>query len=193
MPDKSIAVSFRAVSRHYGAVKAVDDVTLEIRRGETLGLVGESGCGKSPVGRAILRLYKPTDGKIFFDGQDISDLGDEELRPPTQAFVHRARYLGPKARLPSEELRGLGGLDLVLARSVQPEPGLEVVELPPTPAALVVPERQDDVHDVEGLALAERFYLEPALRPTSRRTWRAISESSPSPYPARSCSARSTP
>ena len=69
------------LDRHVGDVRAVDGVTLEIRRGETLGLVGESGCGKSTVGRAILRLYKPTEGRIVFDGQDISKLGDRGLRP----------------------------------------------------------------------------------------------------------------
>jgi peptide/nickel transport system ATP-binding protein len=69
------------LDRHIGDIKAVDDVTLEIRRGETLGLVGESGCGKSTVGRAILRLYKPTDGRIRFDGEDITDHGEGELRP----------------------------------------------------------------------------------------------------------------
>jgi len=69
------------LDRHVGDVKAVDDVTLTIRRGETLGLVGESGCGKSTVGRAILRLYEPTAGRIVFDGQDITHLGEAELRP----------------------------------------------------------------------------------------------------------------
>ena len=69
------------LDRHVGDVKAVDDVTLEIRRGETLGLVGESGCGKSTVGRAILRLYEPTAGTVVFDGQDITHLGEGELRP----------------------------------------------------------------------------------------------------------------
>jgi peptide/nickel transport system ATP-binding protein len=69
------------LDRHVGDIKAVDDVSLRIERGETLGLVGESGCGKSTVGRAILRLYEPTDGTIRFDGRDISHLGERELRP----------------------------------------------------------------------------------------------------------------
>ncbi|HEY7004794.1 MAG TPA: ABC transporter ATP-binding protein [Gaiellaceae bacterium] len=69
------------LDRHIGDIKAVDDVTLTIRRGETLGLVGESGCGKSTVGRTILRLYEPTGGKIVFDGRDITRLNENELRP----------------------------------------------------------------------------------------------------------------
>jgi len=69
------------LDRHVGDIRAVDDVSLTIRRGETLGLVGESGCGKSTVGRTILRLYKPTEGRIVFDGQDTSKLSEGELRP----------------------------------------------------------------------------------------------------------------
>jgi oligopeptide/dipeptide ABC transporter ATP-binding protein len=69
------------LDRHVGDVRAVDDVSFEIRRGETLGLVGESGCGKSTVGRTLLRLYRPTSGKIVFDGQDITRLGERELQP----------------------------------------------------------------------------------------------------------------
>ena len=69
------------MDRHVGDIKAVDGVSLEIQRGETLGLVGESGCGKSTVGRAILRLYEPTSGRIVFDGQDITTLDESELRP----------------------------------------------------------------------------------------------------------------
>ena len=64
------------LDRHVGDIKAVDGVSLEIRRGETLGLVGESGCGKSTVGRTILRLYKPTEGRIVFDGIDITRMGE---------------------------------------------------------------------------------------------------------------------
>jgi peptide/nickel transport system ATP-binding protein len=69
------------LDRHVGDIRAVDDVSLTIRRGETLGLVGESGCGKSTVGRAIIRLYKPTEGRILFEGHDISQLSEGDLRP----------------------------------------------------------------------------------------------------------------
>jgi len=68
------------LDRHVGDIKAVDDVSFEIHHGETLGLVGESGCGKSTVGRTLLRLYEPTEGRIVFDGKDISELGAEGMR-----------------------------------------------------------------------------------------------------------------
>jgi oligopeptide transport system ATP-binding protein len=68
-----------ALGRQPTAVRAVDGVSLRIRRGETLGLVGESGCGKTTTGRCILRLERPTAGQILFDGQDISGMERKDL------------------------------------------------------------------------------------------------------------------
>lgn len=68
------------LGRKPGAVKSVDGVSFEIRQGETLGLVGESGCGKSTTGRAILQLHKPTSGQVYFKDVELTTLGDEALR-----------------------------------------------------------------------------------------------------------------
>lgn len=69
------------LGRAVGAVRAVDGVSLDIRKGETLGLVGESGCGKSTLGRAILQLIRPTSGHVMLDGRDLTTLSETELRP----------------------------------------------------------------------------------------------------------------
>jgi peptide/nickel transport system ATP-binding protein len=66
--------------KHIGDVKAVDGVTFSIKKGETVGLVGESGCGKTTVGRTILRLYDPTEGRIIVEGTDIATLSEKDLR-----------------------------------------------------------------------------------------------------------------
>ena len=85
---KHFAVGGRVMDRVFGKkqqlVRAVDGVSFAIAEGETLGLVGESGCGKSTVGRSILRLHDPTRGKIELDGQDISRISRRALRPLRQ-------------------------------------------------------------------------------------------------------------
>src|SRR3954449_1242240 len=67
--------------RTVAEVKAVDDVSFAVKPGETFGLVGESGCGKTTVGQTIIRLHDPTDGQIVFEGQDIAKLGPRQMRP----------------------------------------------------------------------------------------------------------------
>jgi peptide/nickel transport system ATP-binding protein len=124
------------LDRHVGDIKAVDGVSLDIRRGETLGLVGESGCGKSTVGRAILRLYKPSDGRIVFDGQDITDLGESALRPLRRrmqmVFQDPYASLNPRhsvGRIVGEPLRAHGLADR-RATAGRVRELLEIVGLP---------------------------------------------------------------
>ena len=98
--------------RQVGAVKAVDGVSFDIFEGETLGVVGESGCGKSTVGRAVLRLYEVTDGSVVIDGEDIATLSPEVLRRkrPTMQMV----FQDPQASLNSRmTVAGIGSSTLV--------------------------------------------------------------------------------
>ena len=74
-------VDKKMFSRHKRTLKAVDGVSFGIERGRTFGLVGESGCGKTTVGRTIVRLYTPTDGAIYYDGKDIAKLDSKQIAP----------------------------------------------------------------------------------------------------------------
>src|ERR1700693_3102304 len=78
---KHFAVRQGVFSRAKGVVHAVEDVTLTVNRAETLGIVGESGCGKSTTARLIVRLLDPTSGTITFDGRDITRARQRSLRP----------------------------------------------------------------------------------------------------------------
>ena len=93
-----------------GNVKAVDGISFKIKRGTTMGLVGESGCGKSTVGKTILRLQEKTDGEVFFNGTEIFGLSKQELRKtrPDIQIIFQDPYSSLSPRLPIAEIIGEG-------------------------------------------------------------------------------------
>jgi peptide/nickel transport system ATP-binding protein len=134
---KHFPVKQGVFAKGFGTVHAVEDVTLTVRRGETLGIVGESGCGKSTTARLMLRLLDPTEGTIRFEGRDITKLSQRELRPLRRQMqiVFQDPYASLNPRKTVEQIvgdpfriHGIAGGSEIRARVQQL---LEVVGLSP--------------------------------------------------------------
>mgnify|MGYP000580864072 CR=1 FL=1 len=125
------------VARTVGAVKAVDGISFNVPRGETVGLVGESGCGKSTTGLAIIRLNPITDGRVRFDGQDLAELRGEDMRRLRQKMqmVFQDPYASLNPRMTVEDIIGepleVHGLARGAARRERVRELLQVVGLDP--------------------------------------------------------------
>ncbi|MEG1828519.1 MAG: ATP-binding cassette domain-containing protein, partial [Cellulosilyticaceae bacterium] len=107
---KYFPIKAGVLQKTVGNVKAVDGVSFNIKKGTTLGLVGESGCGKTTVGRTLLRLQPPTGGTVTFDGKDVFSLKTKELRKirPDMQLIFQDPYSSLSPRMPVGEIIGEG-------------------------------------------------------------------------------------
>ena len=134
---KYFPVTARLLRRKVGEVKAVDGVNLTLKEGETLALVGETGSGKTTLGRLLVRLLTATNGQIVFEGRDIAGLDEQALRPVRRqmqmVFQNPASSLNPRRRVKEiiEEPLVVHGIGTPVARLRQVREMLERVELPP--------------------------------------------------------------
>lgn len=116
---KYYPISKFALEKRRTYVKAVDDVSFNIKKGTTMGLVGESGCGKTTVGRTILRLHDVTGGEVYFDGKDLSKVPRRELRKmrPRMQMIFQDPYSSLSPRMPIGEIIG----EAVKAHNIVPK------------------------------------------------------------------------
>lgn len=134
--DRDILISVRGLKKYFTIgrkkiLKAVDNIDLDIYRGETLGLVGESGCGKTTLGRTIMRLYDPTGGSIRFEGAEIAELKQKELAPYRKdmhmIFQDPYSSLDPKMTVSEIIMEGMNG-DKTMSRKDKQAKALELLE-----------------------------------------------------------------
>lgn len=112
MAQQEVLLKVEGVKKHFnvgsGTLKAVDGLSFDLYKGETLGLVGESGCGKSTAGRTVLRLYEPTEGKVTFDGVDVYSLPKKKLKEirKQMQIVFQDPYASLNPRMTVEDIIG---------------------------------------------------------------------------------------
>jgi len=156
------------LGRDPAVVKAVDNVSFEIRRGETLGLVGESGCGKTTTGRCVLQLERPTGGQVIFEGKDLTALSEADLRPVRRRmqviFQDPYSSLNPRMTVGQMIAEPLAVHDIVPDRSARAARVQELLKL----AGLLPGMARRYPHELSGgqrqrVGIARALAMEPAL------------------------------